>query len=272
LDDDTEPVKCEEARTAVDEIFDRELNGDDAAALVAHLTDCPACAEYASDELAMRRKLAQALADDGDTDALWQRISAAMDTQDLAKDHPGAAAERFPTLPRRMFMKVGIAASVLLVAGVAGIYTTSRRTSPDLVAETVSDYLTFRASGQKLHVDNQRPEFVKRWLEERIDFDISVGTVPPKGFQLAGGRLCSFLGRRLVFLQYRSGDRSAALYVMSGAGLSLPNTKKVRIGSRDVTATSSRGITNIAWDAGGLIYVLVSDLTESEAFKFVTDI
>ncbi len=266
------PIECEEAQAAVDEIFDRELNADDAAILVTHLTDCPVCAEYTSHELVMRRKLSQSLSDDADTDALWQRISAAMDAQDLAKAIPERAEGGFPVLPRRTLMRLGLAASVLLVAGVGGLYTATRTGGPDLVAETVSDYLTFRASGQKLHVEHQQPTLVKQWLEARIDFDISVGAVPPSGFQLAGGRLCSFLGRRLAFLHYRSGDRSAALYVMSNAGLVLPNAKKTRIGSREVTATSSRGITNIAWDTGGLIYVLVSDLPESDALNFVSNI
>jgi anti-sigma factor RsiW len=265
-------LDCEDAQASIPALLDRELDGAVAANLVTHLTGCPACSEYAFHELTLHRKLAEELCDDADTDVLWQRISTAMDAHDWATTHHDKTRDE-PNAPfRRHYMKLGIAASVTLLAGAIGFYAVSVHERPNLVTETVNDYITFRASGHKLHVNNHRPEVVKQWLEARIDFDIAVRTKLPKGFRLLGGRLCSFLGRRLAFMHFRKGDRSAALYVMSGDGLDAPSRNTKQLGDRKVTSTSTRGITNIFWRDAGLIYVLVSDLAETEAYGFVEKI
>jgi anti-sigma factor RsiW len=272
LEEKSRHLDCEGAQAAIPALLDRELDAAAAATLATHLTGCPACSEYALHELTLHRKLAEELCDDAYTDALWQRISTAMDAHDWATTHHDETKGGPNTPFRRHFMKLGIAASVTLLAGALGLYAVSVHEQPTLVTETLNDYITFRASGHKLHVNNHRPEVVKQWLEARIDFDIAVRTELPEGFRLLGGRLCSFLGRRLAFLHFRKGDRSAALYVMSGDGLNAPSTNTKQLGNHKVTSTSTRGITNIFWRDAGLIYVLVSDLTETEAYGFVENI
>ena len=270
MENNTQPITCDAVRHAIPEILDGELNDKDTARVVAHLAECESCSELAARETALRRRLAEGLRDNEDPDALWRRVGLALDAHDAASEHYAAVSEPAPSSARRNFMRLGLAASVLL-AGAVALYSVPPRHRPDLVAETVNDFLTFRASGQNLHIEQQDPKRVKIWLETRVDFDIAVTAAPPEGFRLAGGRLCSFLGRHLAFLHYRDGDNSAALYVMRGEDLNLPASESSRIDGRDVTVTTARGIVNVAWRDGGLVYALVTNLPKPRALAVAAE-
>jgi len=265
-------VECKDVRDAIPEILDGELDGAGAADLVAHMNDCPDCSAIASRELAFRRNLKEELREEYDAPALLKRIGNALDLQDEARNRMIELENDEAQIRRRNFLKIGLAASVTLVVGAGGLFWTSVRRRPELVAETINDYLTFRAGGQNLDVVQKSPKFVETWLEQRVDFDISIGALVPDPFQLAGGRLCSFLGRRLAFLHYKSAEHSAALYAMRGNDLELPDAKAKQLARRQVFVTVSRGVVNLAWRDRNLIYVLVSDLPETQALEFVAQI
>jgi len=265
-------MRCEDAKDAVSAALDKELDGDRLIRLHDHVRECELCAEFAQRAEVLDRYLDVELSDQKDTKALWARINAGIDAEEQAVTAATVANDTAPEPSRRHFMKAGAAAAVLLAAGGFGLHRAIMQNSQDVVVETVNDFLTFRASGRKLHVTGRRPDVVKGWLEARVNFEIPVRAGPPEGFQLAGGRLCSFLSRRLVFLHYEKGERAASLYVMGADGLQVPAAGRRKIAGRQVSATSLNGVTNVAWKDGGLVYVVVSDLAEADVFQFVAEI
>ena len=274
--DTREPMDCAAAREALSAALDGELGAAERARLDRHLRGCAGCAGYARQLPDLNAMLHTELSDDSDADALFARVRAALDAEDAARSSETAAAPAndrgAPVTRRRLLAGGGIAAALLLGVGGAGLYRARDAGATEVVAETVNDFLTFRASGRKLHVAGAAPDEVRRWLAERVNFDIPMGIAPPPGFELTGGRLCAFLNRRLVFLHYEMGPHGVSLYVMNEEGLELPTRQRRRAGTRQVAATSLKGVTNVAWRDEGLVFVVVSDLGEPEVLDFVARI
>lgn len=252
-------MTCMEAREAVSVALDGELAGGDLARLECHLDACPACAAYADDLAALTRSLPAQLSDEADTEALWHRVQTIIDAGEEAVE----ARQARQAVPRRRLVRMGLAASVLLSAGGAGLYALTAPQAPDVVAEAVNDYLTFRASGRKLHILDARREAVAEWLEARVDFDVSLRSSAPLALPLVGGRLCSFAGRRLVFLHFADQDREASLYVMRDDGLDLTAPRRQRVDGREILTRSERGVASAAWRRAGLIHVVVAEMPET---------
>ena len=167
---------------------------------------------------------------------------------------------------RSVTFAAGAVVAVACLILLAGLNTFSGKRIGDypIITETIGDFVTFRVRGYPLDIKSSEPSVIMRWLAERVDFRLPSGVVPPPGFRLVGGRLCSFLNRRLVFFLFKRGKTAASLYVMSDAGLALPDD----IGAQAVVVHSSKGFSNVFWRNGGLLYVIVSNLPEAEAERF----
>lgn len=294
------PKACEEARHAMSASLDRELSPDASASLVCHLESCDECNEYAVELQSVHALLCEEPTDPFDVDELWGRVDLALDEEDDRRRQTSPVSNVTPLkvnsreqssgdrsslignknaagskdtgldFSRRRFLAAGVAGASVVGAG--ALFYSLKTRSYDVVSETVNDFLTFRASGQALHVEGGSPRDIKGWLATRVSFEIPIEPDPPSGFMLAGGRLCSFLNRRLAFFHYVIGEHAVSLYVMDQDGLKVPDSKTRRIGNRRVSATSLKGVTNVLWRNEGLIYVAVSDLTEDEVFRFVENI
>lgn len=287
-------MSCGEARASAAAV-EQDPAVDEAVALRRHLESCLECQRFVSELKCLDSSLKQEQSLRIDMDALWGRISDNFDEEDrrqagealvddaslpnAANDSkaPSADTGRFavsdkPFLTRRSAMAAGIAAGFLSLLGAWEYQHSSSNQSPDVVAEVVNDFLTFRASGDALHIVGSVPDEVKGWLATRVDFEIPFEPTPPDHFRLVGGRLCSFLKRRLAFFHYEMGNHAISLYVMNEEGLSLPFSKPKNIGNRRVSAASLRGVASIAWKDEGLMYVAVSDLTENDLLEFAGSI
>lgn len=263
---DRPPMTCKEARDALSDRLDGELTPGDAAGLDAHLQGCPACARYAREVAFLHRELPAQLQDGKDDGAIWDRVQAALEA-DQSVAAPISSR-------RRSLLKVGMAASILLAAGVGGAVLT-RRSDIDVAAETINDYLTFRASGKTLHIAAADPAAIETWLEERLDFDLAIRSPHPAALQLTGGRLCSFLGRRLAALHFvgdGAAHADASLYVMRAEGLSLPDQPDRVVGDRPYRATRQQGITSIIWKDSDLLYAAVSPIAEERLLQFAASV
>lgn len=262
------PLTCEQAQEAVSAAMDGELAAADRQALDRHLQGCEACAAYAEQLSYLQSALPGQLSDDTDTAAIWDRVQTVIDAGERAAEAHQAGIRN----PRRRFLKAGLAASLAMVAGGAGLYGLMVTPPQDVIAETVNDYLTFRASGKKLHILDSRHETVAGWLAQRVDFDVALRNGAPLDFQLLGGRLCSFLGRRLVFLHFTKSDYETSLYVMRDDGLTLPAPANRSAGGRALLTRNLRGVTSAAWQQSGLIYVVVANMDEDALIAFAAQV
>ena len=259
---------CAEIREIVSAAIDDETNQAEILVLDRHLEDCEDCARYAMQVAYLQNVLPEQLSDDADAQAIWARAQRIIDLTEPAAETRTAQ----PVVPRRKLIRYGLAASLAFAVGGTGYLGYHMASSSNVLSEAVNDHLTFRASGKKLHIRDSRQDVVTRWLEDRIDFDVAVRSAAPAGFDLVGGRLCSFLGRRLVFLHYKKGVHDASLYIMRDDKLRLPAPHNRSAGGRDLLVESLQGVTSAAWRQAGLIYVVVANMDADALLDFASDV
>lgn len=238
-------------------MIDGEADDAEVVALRKHLHECRDCEAHFEALSILHIRLREELIDSTDPNAVWQRISAELDAEDTRLRQQNARGTRHSFARRWAPMA---AAAILLLAifmGTSGQWMSSIESLP-VVTETNRDYETFRVSGRPLDVSAARPGEVKQWMAAKLDFELPGNMSGPAGFKLAGGRLCSFLNRRLAFFQYENGNAGLSLYVMKKAGLDLPAM------SDFATVQAPQGFTTVIWQHGGLVYLLVSELPEDE--------
>lgn len=251
--DRPETLDCGRAREVISAAVDGAAGPEERAAALAHRSRCLACDRFADWAGALNVALRAQAAERFDSGVLWARISAGL---------PRAS------LWRRRRTAIAAAALLALVIGGALVGQALRPSQPLVVAEAVNDFLTFRASGRTLDVSGPAPREVRDWLTARITFELPAGLRPPAGFRLLGGRLCSFLERRLASLHYARGTRIASLYVMEDDALALSRRGYRTIEGQRVLVAAHKGVTNLVWHSDGLVYVVVSDLGETAALEF----
>jgi anti-sigma factor RsiW len=264
-------IHCDDAREAISAAIDGELDPVEQAALNVHLRSCRQCDSYIKSAFALHVRLRGELTDERDTDGLWKDILPLIHCEAAAAAQI-AEGPRGARLSRRAAVFSGIAATLLIAAGAVMVRELGRPGQPQVVAETTNDFLTFRASGRRLDVASLEAQEIKDWLAARVDFELPFSASPPAGFRLAGGRLCSFLNRRLVALQYEQGNHAATLYVMNETGLTRSLDWNRDADGRALSVTSLKGVTNVVWRGGGLLYVVVSDLSEVETVNFAASL
>lgn len=262
------PARCAEVREIVSAAIDGEADQAEISVLDRHLEECEDCARYAMQISYLQNALPAQLSDDTDPEAVWRRAQRFIDRAEEAAEAHGAR----PVTSRRTLLKYGLAASLALTIGGTGFLGYRLASSPDVIAEAINDHLTFRASGKKLHIQDARQDVVADWLEDRVDFDVALRNGTPAGFQLVGGRLCSFLGRRLVFLHFKNANHDASLYIMRDEGLRLPapDTRSARDGG--VWVGEQQGVTSAAWQQAGLIYVVVANMGAPAVLDFAAEV
>ena len=259
-------LQCGEVREGLSAMLDGEADASESEALLTHLETCHECAAYYDELHTLDVRLCKELTDSCDPDQIWERVQwavAAQDTAPTEKVAAGCKTSRVPAVPRW----VGSAlAAMLLLAVIAGGLQMWRPDVSNLpvVTETVRDFETFRLRGELLDVAAAEPKVVRRWMAAKVDFKLPENVDPPTGFKIAGGRLCSFLNRRLAFFLYENGPAVLSLYVMKASGLKLPDS-----GSFDTTR-SEQGLSTVTWKQGGLAYVVVSDLPAPEVTSFAS--
>lgn len=254
-------LQCAEVREELSARLDGETDDVRFVGLQAHLDDCADCAAFDVQLRSFHERLRDELTDFCDVDQLLRRIKADIVENDAdAAVAPGSSPleARRRTVSRR-WMAVA-AAAVLLVGVFAGGRQILRPEAGDLpiISETVRDFETFRIRGGILDIATDEPDQVRRWIATKVDFRLPSDVAPPGGLKIVGGRLCSFLNRRLAFFHYEKGPSDLSLYVMNASGLTLPSD-----GAFD-TGLSRDGLATVTWRTQGLVFVVVSDLPLNE--------
>ena len=269
-------MDCDKAREAISSSMDGEPLGIDVASLDTHLDTCESCREYAQQVVVLDERL-RAMPTVGidamQSSSRWAKLRLALDDHDRKQLESTGSNPAWSRVGRRRILFAGLSsAAAAVVVGGIGISLLKPGDENVVATEAVNDFLTFRASGKTLHVMDGNPANVKQWLASRVSFDIPIDPTPPDGFTLSGGRLCSFLERRLVFFYYQRQEQAVSVYLMDEDGLALPKSKKKVLAGKEVSVASLNGVTHVMFRRDGLIYVVVSNLQAAELLAFAADI
>jgi anti-sigma factor RsiW len=271
-------MDCAQARHHLHDLRRRRLDGPGSAAVVRHLTGCPACGAEDEAEALLDRLLTERLPRRPVPPALQARLAAlaaagpASDEGSEAGPEPEAAdgaaelVARGVPAPARLRRRAIAVALPALAAGliVAGGAALMALRPPDagaagpLAAEAVNDHLRLLVSAHPLDVPSTENHEVKPWFAGRLDF---APTVPAggDGVELLGGAVGYFLDRKAAVVSYGLRRHRLTLIAFPAGGLEWP-ANHADVGGVPATAVELRGFQVLLWRQGELGYALVSDV------------
>lgn len=246
-------LQCGEAREALSAMLDGAVDGAEEAAVRRHLEHCISCSAY---ELSLHELDAQMhhhLTGRCDEDAIWARVQAGMEA------YGDAPQPRPATAPRRSLagsVSRWAAAAVVVIGLALGGWQLlwSGEADPSILAATKQDFIKFQSNGGVLDLAAAHPDAVLSWMAARVDFSLPERLAGPAGLKIAGGRLCSFLDRKLAFFSFSAASEDVGLYVTSAEGLEVPARDSL------VAVAHDDGLAAVSWYSDGLAYVAVSSL------------
>jgi anti-sigma factor RsiW len=251
-------VNCEEAATLIHARADGELDLAHALEVDRHLAECTACAQRADRIGALRSAIGGANLRHVAPRQLRERIGAALPSQ----LEPTPPAPWFRT--RYVAAAAALAATVLLIGLPWAARWWQSAPSDRFAQEVVSNHVRSLLADHLFDVASEDKHTVKPWFAGRLDFSPQVADLKDQDFPLVGGRLDVLDGRPVAALVYKHGKHVINLFVRPAAQTAIQSTSMA--GQR--SGTTYQGFHLVHWTEGGLDYVAVSDLNETDLRKF----
>ncbi len=180
-------------------------------------------------------------------DALRDRVRSAL------HEAAAAPAPRPGTMARRLALWRIVAIAACLALALIGVRGAVRLLRPDPDIALVDAHVRSLMAGHLTDVASSEHHTVKPWFAGKLDFSPPVPDLAADSFMLIGGRVDHVAGRTVAAVVYGRGKHIVTLFVWpTDAGSASPRLRTVR------------GINVLAWSAGDLRIVAVSDLNAEE--------
>lgn len=242
-------MNCEETRRWLAAHLDGELDLGHDAGIGAHLQTCPACAEAARRQSAMRELVREKLPSFTPPPYLATRLRAQLRAE-------GAERPRARTFRRPAWTLAGALAACTLALFSGYRWGARHATAAQFSDEVVSDHVRALAADHLTDVVSSDRHTVKPWLSAKLDFSPPVVDLAADGYPLLGARLERCEGQAAAALVYRHGKHFVTLLVWP-ARSALPLAEAEHL-----------GYTICAWKQAGMNFVAVSDITDEEMDQF----
>jgi len=234
----------------LDALLDGELDAADARELEAHLAQCPECAKFRDQRLALRAAIAARVPAFPAPDTLRQRVRSA-----IRAAAPLSQPRRIAPL---LWRSLAVAASLAVVA-MGSWRLALRRAAGDALADAVlASHVRSLMPGHLTDVLSSDQHTVKPWFNGRLDYSPPVYDFAGRGYPLLGGRLDYVAGRAVAALVYGRRQHTINVFLW-------PPER----GSAGGPSTRTRqGYHELHWTAGDYTYWVVSDLGLAELRDF----
>ena len=236
------PVNCAVAEEILGAFFDGELDANSELQLRLHVSGCERCTAILGRLQSLRDRLRSADLTYPAPSGLEARIR-----RSIQGDRAMASHWRVWAV---------IAAAILLVSTLSIRLLQERTGEAQLAEAAISSHVRAMITGHTADVISTDRHTVKPWFNGRIDFSPPVVDLAAQGFPLTGGRVDYLGGRSVATLVYQRRKHVIDLFIW-------PIAKGELNGNE-----SSRGYNVLEWSAGGMRFVAVSDLNETELRQF----
>lgn len=247
-------LSCQEAQVLLEAFHDNELDSVNSLSVQEHLDDCPDCRRH-------WRWLCE-------VEASLQRLNESVPSpsQDLsfrllrhAVKQSGPVVAFFRSRTRL----IGLASLALLFALVA-IIMLSERTGADVML-FVRDSMKVAQSATPVDLRTSSAQEAEEWLKQYIGLAPTMQC--PTGFKLLGARSCRINNEPVGLLLFERDGQRLSCYVSRSSLTALHGYDGATSEGIKLGTCEDRHVA--AWDAAGVSYLLVADLTK-DAFLAVT--
>ncbi len=221
-----------------------------------HLRVCASCQSYFQAQAEWSRQLKEKAGIEPAPDPLRERIAG------MIEQHQSRGSRHGTFLRRRRTLIAALVVFVMLLAGWLAYRISSQRFF-EVVCDDHAKYLN--ADSQ---VRSPEPSVIESWFRNKTEFGVRVPAFEKAS--LVGGRLCFLKKRKAALIFYRKHDRTVSLFQFNSSGLSLRALDRAVIDGVPIWRASFKGYSLAAFEHRGVIYVLVSDLRESELLEMAS--
>jgi len=242
-------MDCNKIRPLIAAHLDGELDVVRDAKVIAHLDQCPACAEAALAHAAGCGLIQEKLPRYSAPPELHASIRSALQ----AEAEPTTQRQIFP-----FFAKVlGLAASLAFATFVGFAWGNARSHAERLVDEAVSDHIRSLQVDHLTDVTSTDQHTVKPWFAGKVDFSPPVIDLAAAGFPLVGGRLEHLDGQPAVALVFHRRQHAINLYIWPANASAFATHQAERTGYHVES-----------WSQNGFHFLAVSEIPAAELAQF----
>jgi len=238
-------MHCADAKQAIEQYHDGELEATRGDAVREHLATCPACAKVAEQLSRLRSAVREDATYFMAPDALRRRVAV------HASRSPLAALKGRIELPVWGF--AGAAAAAMTLAAGLTVAVALPQSTDTLSREVVSNHVRSLMVDHLSDVASSDQHTVKPWFAGKLAFSPPVEDLSAEGYQLLGGRLDYLDGKTVAALIYQRRQHRINVFVWPAA-----TAAKVE------RSSTINGYNTIAWTQDGLRLWAVSDLNAKE--------
>jgi hypothetical protein len=222
----------------------------ESAAALNHLSEYADCRGYFEEQAALSRALREKLGREAAPAILRQRVMAQIEKH------------RAALLPRYFYRKRLLygAMAVLLLLGAPLISWLHRLPSEQFFEEVCADHAKYL--GAESQLPSSDPSTIESWFRDKTEFGVEVPQY--ENAHLLGSRLCFLKRHKAALVFYRKSGHSVSLFQMDARGVNLSALSRSVIDGISVWHKSLNGFSLVALERRGVLWVLVSDLNESD--------
>jgi anti-sigma factor RsiW len=250
---------CEDICRRLNLYLDNELQGDERAAIEAHLRECASCAAIFERELTFINAIRESGPLHSASPELGARVQATLEGSQAV-----AAKSRL-----RWGLAIAAALLVLILPLVIwrGMSRTDRR-GPSSFALMAADTHLRRTRGQlPLEVETAMPQNISEWFANKVNFSVKLpnyqeSSGQEKLYTLEGARLVGYKEDYAAYVAYRMKARPISLVITSDSVAKPSGGEEIVARGLTFHYNAIHGLKVITWSDRGLTYALVSDLEE----------
>ena len=219
-----------------------------------HVDQCGSCQTYFEAQSHFSALLKQKLESDPAPDPLRERVARMIERQQ--------AADSGKPITRR----AALVAAGLALTTVPAAWLVYRNHSVGIFREACLDHEKYLDAESQIPSSN--PTVIESWFRSKTEYAVRVPLFETA--DLLGGRLCFLKQRKAALVFYRKRGRTVSLFQMDASGINLRSLDHEVIDGRSIWRGSFAGYNVAAFEDHNVVYVLVSDLRESELLEMAS--
>ena len=257
---------CEDTCKRLNLYLDNELQGDERAAVEAHLQECGSCASVFKRELSFINAIRECGPMHVAPPALRAKVQ---ETVNGAGPKP-VPAKRIVS-KAQVRLGLAIAATLLMLLSPILIWRVMNR-SPQSAASSFAlmaaeTHLRHSRGQLPLEVESGAPQRISEWFANKVNFSVKLpnyqeSSGQEKLYTLEGARLVGYKEDYAAYVSYSMNSRPISLVITSNSTGNPTGGEEIVARGLTFHYNAIDGLKVITWSDRGLTYALVSDLEE----------